>query len=156
MGNMVQMMQQIAVNAFEASKPTSVVFGTVTKAEPLTILIEQKMEVDESVLVLTDAVKDHYIDIEVSLETIEEKTKHKHVISGSTGSGGTESHSHSVQLTSNDNSTAHKHLVNGIKKVLVKNGLKEGEKVILLRFSGGQQFLVLSRVSERETGGEWK
>lgn len=37
----------------------------------------------------------------------------------------------------------------------VRNGLQLGERVLLLRWQGGQKYLVLDRVSEAITKGEW-
>ena len=51
--------------------------------------------------------------------------------------------------------TTHKHRYKGRKKILVYNGLKTGEKVLLVRFVGGQRFVVLDRVSEHIVNGEW-
>ena len=40
----------------------------------------------------------------------------------------------------------HSHSISGKKKIVVHNALKKGEKVVLLRLSGGQQYIVLDRV----------
>ena len=40
----------------------------------------------------------------------------------------------------------HSHPISGRKKEKVHHNLKKGEKVVLLRVSGGQQYLVLDRV----------
>ena len=48
--------------------------------------------------------------------------------------------------------TNHYHKICGKKKVVINNGLKEGEKVILFQIQGGQKFLVLDRgVEESDT-----
>ncbi len=51
--------------------------------------------------------------------------------------------------------TTHKHAVKGRKKLRLFNGLQVGERVLLLRWQGGQKYLVLDRVSEAVTKGEW-
>ena len=38
--------------------------------------------------------------------------------------------------------------MSGIGNVLVKNGLKNNEEVILLQLQGGQQFIVLDRIND--------
>ena len=43
----------------------------------------------------------------------------------------------------------------GKKKIMVHNGLKVGEKVILLQQSGGQRYIVLDRVFDHRTEGQW-
>lgn len=44
--------------------------------------------------------------------------------------------------------------IEGEKRVLIYNGLKEGEEVILLRAEGGQRFIVIDRLCGAETEGE--
>ena len=55
----------------------------------------------------------------------------------------------------NLNST-HKHAIKGCKKLRIYNGLQVGERVLLLRWQGGQKFLVLDRVSPAVTKGDWQ
>lgn len=42
----------------------------------------------------------------------------------------------------------HVHAVSGKKKVKVMNSLKAGERVVLIRLTGGQRFLVADRVGD--------
>lgn len=45
-----------------------------------------------------------------------------------------------------ESADGHVHSYSGIKTFKVLNGLKKGEKVILLRNQGGQEYIVLDRV----------
>ena len=47
---------------------------------------------------------------------------------------------------STDSTGGHSHTISGKKKEEVHHALKKGEKVVLLRISGGQQYLVWDRV----------
>lgn len=47
---------------------------------------------------------------------------------------------------STENTDGHSHTISGKKKEKVHHALKRGEKVVLLRVSGGQQYLVWDRV----------
>lgn len=77
MSNLLQVIQSIAVNAVDATNPASLCFGTVTSADPLKIrLNESTLEVDSSVLILTEAVVERKLTID----------KHTHDI-GSTVAG---------------------------------------------------------------------
>ena len=55
--NLIQIIKQAAVEAVQASSPTSVLFGTVTKASPISIKIEQKFTLTSEFLILTNNVK---------------------------------------------------------------------------------------------------
>lgn len=71
---LAQVIQHIAHDTEEATKPTTLEFGEVISAEymPLEIRIHDKLILDEAFLELTNAVKDHWLDIEVYWETIDD------------------------------------------------------------------------------------
>ena len=112
---LVKMLKQTALDAVDAKKPAAVYYGTVLSAAPLKIDVEQKMTLSQAQLVLTRAVVDHYVDIEVKHETEDEE--------GGTGAEAYEKH---------------KHKYKGRKKIMIYNGLKPGERVIIIRFQEGQ------------------
>lgn len=45
-----------------------------------------------------------------------------------------------------ESADGHRHTIKGKKQMTVYKGLKQGEKVILLRMQGGQKYIVLDRV----------
>ena len=56
---------------------------------------------------------------------------------------------HVVQMTFSMNtgtSDSHSHSISGTHDVTIKNALKKGDKVLLIRQDGGQKFFVLDRV----------
>ena len=142
---LVKVIKKAAMDAVRADKPVEVCFGNVINVSPLKILVEQKLTLGAEQLVLTKAVSDHWVDIEVNHFTVNDDfmiPAHTHgTPAGPTDAG--------------DLDTTHKHGYKGKKKILVYNGLKAGEKVLLIRFDKGQRFVVLDRVSEHITEGEW-
>lgn len=128
----------LAVGAVQHTAPTRFNFGTVTSAAPLVIRIDQKISLSDDFLILTNAVKDHAVDITVSWQT-EDEDKHTHTgcQGGKTGVG-----------------EAHKHKISGRKKITIHNGLTVGEKVLLCRIQGGQKYVVIDRIDEAPTTGE--
>ncbi len=129
---LVKMLKQTALDAVDAKKPAAVYYGTVLSAAPLKIDVEQKMTLSQAQLVLTRAVVEHYVDIEVKHETEDEE--------GGTGAEAYEKH---------------KHKYKGRKKIMIYNGLKPGERVIIIRFQEGQKFLVVDRVCDHTVEGQW-
>ena len=122
--NFLEIIKRAAVDAEEQSAPCDFLFGTVTSAAPLKIRVEQKLELGEAQLVLTRNVSDHRIKIEG-----------KNV--------------QSFFFTDDNGSTEalippHVHAIGEIE-IEVKNALKQGEQVVLLKQRGGQKFLVLDR-----------
>lgn len=122
-----------ASEAVEAGKPFALTYGVVKKTSPLTITVDQKLELGPAQLLLTNAVREHKVDMTVAHWT-EDETEHIHAVQDTYTGGGTSS------------PTDHKHAYVGRKKFTVHFGLKAGEKVLLLRLQGGQQYVVLDRV----------
>lgn len=142
---LVRIIKKTASDAVKAEKPVEVCFGSVLSTSPLKILVEQKLTLGAEQLVLTKAVTDHWVDIEVSHFTVNDNFM-------------IPDHIHGTPAGPTDNGnldTTHKHGYKGRKKILVYNGLKAGEKVLLIRFGGGQRFVVLDRVCEHTVIGEW-
>lgn len=132
-----QSMREIAKRTQQGSAPMQVSFGVVVSTSPLQIRIDQKIVLSDEFLILTNAVKDHAVDITVSWQTVENTHKHGN---GNQGKPTDE--------------TTHKHDIKGRKKIIIHNGLTVGEKVILLRQHGGQKYVVIDRVDEAPTQGE--
>lgn len=55
--------KKAGVDAANAGKPVNVCFGKVTSTKPLEILVEQKMPLDDDLLILTKNVVDNVLKI---------------------------------------------------------------------------------------------
>lgn len=69
--------------------------------------------------------------------------------------GGSENEHEELTCDGGDLDTRHRHGFSGRKRIMIYNGLREGEKVILLRAEGGQRFIVIDRLCDAATEGEW-
>lgn len=123
--NIVTSIKKAANDSIEANKPSGIYFGTVVGDAPLEIEIESKLILEEAHLVLLRNVTEHYIEM-----TVDHLTETR-----GGGSGWAEFEIHD-----------HEYL--GRKIFKVHKGLEIGEKVILARMQGGQQYVVLDRVGE--------
>lgn len=94
---LVNLIKQASMGAFESSNPVTVLFGTVVKANPLEVNVEQRFTLTRDFLVLTERL-----------------TEYKTTIAG--------------------------------QEIVIRKGLQAGDKVILLRVQGGQQYIVWDRV----------
>lgn len=54
---LIPLLKRVALEAVDASKPTVVLYGTVSGITPLTIYLEQKRTITRGFLVVTDKVK---------------------------------------------------------------------------------------------------
>lgn len=128
---LVRAIKKAAVEAVRAENPMGVCHGTVTGISPLEITTDQKLILGEKQLILTNAVRDY--TVEMTVDHVTEVISHGHSVTDTYTGGGTAQ------------PVDHSHPYKGRKSFRVHLGLKMGEKVILLRCDGGQQFVVLDR-----------
>lgn len=132
----------------DAQQPADMMFGVVEQVKPsLRIRVDQKLPLTEEYLILTNAVKDHTVDITVSWQTVEDDYLEPDHTHGKGNNGAPTDNPISWDTT-------HKHDIKGRKKITIHNGLTVGEKVLLLRTQGGQNYVVIDRVDEIPTTGE--
>ena len=134
--------KQAASEAVEAGSPVNICFGKVISDAPLQILVDQKMTLTPSQLVLTRNVTDFTTMVTVQWTSEKENENHKHQLLNITTSDGATIAS---AYTENQN-TKHTHDVEGTKQMTIHNALEKGEEVILLRMQGGQKYIVLDRI----------
>jgi len=118
----------------------NVAFGTVTSDEPLEIQLDDKYILTKDYLILCRNVTEHEIYMTVEHET--ENHTHTHdikVIDAYTCSG--------EGIIEEE---THLHEYKGKQMFLVHKGLKVDERVVLIKMSGGQKFLVVDRLEEKE------
>lgn len=125
--NFLEIIKRAAVEADEQAQPCDFLFGTVVSDSPLKIRVEQKLELGRAQLILTRNVSDHKIRI-----------KGRNV--------------QSYFFVGNSDETQsvvppHVHALGEIE-IEIKNALKTGEQVILIKQRGGQKYLVLDRRAE--------
>ena len=128
---LVRAVKKAAVEAVRAENPMGVCHGTVTGISPLEITTDQKLILGEKQLVLTNAVRDY--TVEMTVDHVTEVISHGHSVTDTYTGGGTAQ------------PVDHSHPYKGRKSFRVHLGLKMGEKVIMVRCDGGQQFVVLDR-----------
>lgn len=156
MSNILTTIQSIAVNAVKSTNPVEYCIGTVTSIEPLKVrLNESTLEVWGDILMLTSAVVERKMTIK----------KHSHPIGNSLVS-----HTHETPAgtaiadpnlaTAKVDDTVLDAYVNEFGSsdpldhpsddneivVTLNRGLKKDDKVLMLQVSGGQKFIILSRL----------
>ena len=141
--NLTQAIQLVAAKAYKASSPMSILVGKVTSTEPLKIFVGSvNAELTKDHLVLTNAVTDHFVDIHVN-----------HLTDTVSGEWDT-THGHSNAGTGTI-PTDHVHSYSGRKKIKIYNGLQVGEFVVIIKATGGNSYIVLDRIGEPITNGEY-
>lgn len=109
--SLANLIKQLGTDAVGASSPVAVLFGSVTKTNPLEILIDQRFTLDEDFLIVPEQLTRYEVDL-----------KHRHGTSGEDT----------------------KDALN--EKIVIREGLKVGDPVLLLRVQGGQRYAVWDKV----------
>lgn len=141
--NIVQAIQAVAAKTYTAMSPTDILIGKVKSVEPLKIFVgTANAELTKDHLILTNAVTDHYVDIHVNhlTDTVngEWNTTHSHPDAGDGA----------IPID-------HVHSYSGRKKIKIYNGLRVGEYVVIIKVAGGNSYVVLDRIGEPITEGEY-
>lgn len=125
---LVDTIQQIAQQSFNAQQPTDLCIGTVVSASPLQITINTAMApLQSSVLYLTSAVIEKKISV----------LKHTHIADSLQTSEALE------DVVCMENGVA---LPTDAQYITINRALQAGDLVLMLRVQKGQKFIVLSRV----------
>lgn len=125
-------LKSLVAQTVRGMNPSDFVLGEVISEAPLVIRVGEN-ELDEDFLILSDNVRDFEVDIEVN-----------HITEKRAGGGGYAEYA------------SHDHDYKGRKKIIIYNGLKIGEKVVMIQQSGGQLFFVASRVyNHADVHGQW-
>lgn len=68
--DLIDVLHQIGQENQKAMRPTDLCFGTVASVDPLSVTLETTMQaIPEAALVLTDAVREKFAEVEIEGET---------------------------------------------------------------------------------------
>lgn len=132
---LINLIKEIAIQSIENLEPFEYRKGIVESISPLKIRVDQKTLLEDDELILTHLVKDYEVDISVSHKT--ELPPFEDIGVPALGV------------------IPHFHEYKGKKKIIIHQGLKSGEEVILLKVQGGQNYIVLDRYKSIVAEGEW-
>lgn len=118
----VNIIKEIASTVIQNGEPMEVIVGEVVSASPLEIKIDPKLTISEENIILTKNTSEWTMEMSVD-----------HVTENRSGGGGY------AEFAS------HNHGYKGRKKYLVHNQLVVGDKVIMLKETGGQRYIALDR-----------
>lgn len=114
-------------------KPTELVYGEVTSDSPLKIKVDNRFELDETFLILSQNVRETWIKIPE-----QDDFKHFHIVPvWKTDEGGAPPHIHTISPWKTEEA---------LPEIKLWRGLKTGDKVLMFRVKQGGQYLVLERV----------
>ena len=136
---LVEVIKQAAINANDNAQLCDLRYGTVVSTSPLKVQVTNLFTIPESLLVVPEHLTDHSVDMTINWTTAT-SGNHVHTFSSNTTSSG-----ESV-TGSTDIDGEHHHLLVGKKTMTIHSALEVGDKVALLRKSGGQSYFILDRI----------
>lgn len=144
---LLEVMRNSAVSAIPPEVRTDLIYGNITSISPIRVSIENRFEVDESMLILSPWCYDKTITFTVpshahtASATELEVPAHKHTLvdepEKKTSEVASVSLSPSVSIRANESEQV---------SLKVWDGIGVGDKVVLLRVASGQQYIVLFKV----------
>ena len=138
-------MKQAAQAQQNAQAPAAIMFGVVTSAQPLKIMVDGRFAIEGKMLIVPkEFCKGQYETHKHQVFAPNPGEARTGAVAGPGGGvppTGVEEHSHILPDTLWTNNGD-----NSLKGKEIYYGLAVGEKVVLLRNHGGQEYLVLGRV----------
>ena len=125
--NLIEIVKESAMQAYRATNPADIVYGTVVSDDPLEIQIDTKMILDESFLILTKNVSKSEIEVDIDFS----------------GNG-------LIEIEELEQTLLKKMSIIGAK-ITIHNEIQTGDTVIMQKKQGGQEYVVLDKL-EREGG----
>lgn len=129
-GQLLELIKAITLQTIDAASPADLISGEVTSEDPLVITLgENKLPIPAENISLTKNTCLWSVDLTVA-----------HHTDNAAGGGGYAEYA------------SHNHGYSGTKTFLVHNELHVGDKVWLLRESGGQRYLAVDRIYNPNRG----
>lgn len=136
---LINAFKQISNGVMDSKKPFAFAIGKVMSPEPaLKIMVDQKLILSSKQLILTNSVRDYYVEMQTVGETLNQTDGTEHY---------TEYEGRPTTVPEDYNGyDEHLHKYKGKKWWKVNLKLQAGESVLLMRTDGGQKYIVLDRV----------
>ncbi|MDR9857819.1 DUF2577 domain-containing protein [Paenibacillus sp. VCA1] len=120
MADLLSTVKKAAMDAMAAGNPAAVMFGEVINTDPLEVNVDQRFTLPADFLLVPESLIHYEIDLH-----------HSHEYTDDSGSG---------------TSTKQTKPALPEKPIVIRRGLEAGDKLLLLRVQGGQQYVILDRV----------
>lgn len=140
--SLLDLIKKTAIEAFNSTNPVNLIFGVVTKADPLEIEVHSKLKLTEEFLVIAERLTRHDRIVTVKYEFPKTWSKDADI-----GDAVKVAESSRNYIGTDPAIPYEKYeMVNA--KMTFEDVLKKGDKVALVRMQGGHKFFVADRVVE--------
>lgn len=152
---MIEVIRNIIDEQMNAYGLTDLAIGTVVSISPLKIKLTDRITLNENQILLTEFVLEKSLKL-IHKHGVEDvkisKYTHTHKVEGATKKE--QEHLHGIDLNTKPDTHSHKAEItikdNLGAKIIIQEGLKNGDKVIMMRTEQGQKYVVLSKVRDKK------
>lgn len=154
---MIEVMRKIIDEQMGSYGLSDLKIGTVVSESPLKIRLNDRITLNENQILLTEFVLEKALKLihKHGVESVNMGSNtHTHSVSGNTEVSDPEQHKHAVNL--NTSSYSHSHSLdltikdNLGSKIIIQEGLKTNDKVIMMSAEKGQKYIVLSKLRDKK------
>lgn len=154
---MIEVMRKIIDEQMNSFGLSDLKIGTVVSEKPLKIRLNDRITLNENQILLTEFVLEKALKL-IHKHGVENVTMgsntHTHVVNGNTQTAGKEPHEHGVNIITSEYSHSHSLDLtirdNLGAKIIIQEGLKTNDKVIMMSAEKGQKYIVLSKVRDKK------
>jgi hypothetical protein len=120
MADLLSTLKKAAMDAVNAGNPAAVLFGEVSSVSPLEVIVDQRFTLPADFLIVPERLIHYEIDL-----------YHDHEYTDEVGAA--------TKIKNTEKALP-------VMPVIIRNRLRVGDKVLLLRIQGGQQYVVFDRL----------
>ncbi|MGP1598974.1 DUF2577 domain-containing protein [Peptoanaerobacter stomatis] len=153
---MIEVIRNIIDEQMNSYGLSDLAIGTVVSINPLKIKLTDRITLNENQILLTEFVLEKSLKLihKHGIESVKISSyTHSHKIDGATEKA--QEHTHSLDLITKTDTHSHKADItikdNLGEKIIIQEGLKNGDKVIMLKTEQGQKYVVLSKVRDKKS-----
>nr|DAY21016.1 MAG TPA: Protein of unknown function (DUF2577) [Caudoviricetes sp.] len=153
---MIEVIRNIIDEQMNSYGLSDLAIGTVVSENPLKIKLTDRITLNENQILLTEFVLEKSLKLihKHGIENVKISSyTHSHKIEGATEKA--QEHTHSLDLSTKTDTYSHKADItikdNLGAKIIIQEGLKNSDKVIMLKTEQGQKYVVLSKVRDKKS-----
>lgn len=153
---MIEVIRNIIDEQMNSYGLSDLEIGTVVSINPLKIKLTDRITLNENQILLTEYVLEKSLKLihKHGIENVKISSyTHSHKIEGATEKA--QEHTHSLDLSTKTDTYSHKADItikdNLGAKIIIQEGLKNSDKVIMLKTEQGQKYVVLSKVRDKKS-----
>lgn len=141
---LIDIMKRASMDAMNNAQVCDLRYGTVVSVSPLKVQITNQFTIPSSLLIVPRHLTNYTVFVSFDWLT-EDESEHTHDYEDKTEEAN--GHAHDYDGTTEEGSPHHHQVISEANKTItIHNALRIGDKVALIRKTGGQSYYILDRI----------